>query len=305
MKIKGLSAIFWVLALGLSPSCSKNSETEVNKRTPREAEGANADPNRDNSGNGFGSGDAMGDVTFGALSLQLAKNSENLGADFVSNVVIVNKTKEDQTVIFGKGGRSWVYGAPDKAPQQLEPSVVVAEGSQLLTLPDGEFWVVRPEELGRRKAGSVDQGSITIERFSLATVQGNKEKIKVLFAGATDIILHLETHLAVLSVKEGQAILNQFEIAKLPVNPGASIKAAGRGANGSFWFASGDQVALVEPKAEVFSWKKIKIPLAGYEDYLQFAAWPDLAAKMVMGDAVLLQGDKFWSVSGAPIAAAP
>jgi hypothetical protein len=136
-------------------------------------------------------------------------------------------------------------------------------------------------------------------------LQGNKDKMKVLFAAATDIILHLETHLAILSVKEGQAVLNQFDISKLPISLGGAIRAAGRGAGGSFWFANGDQIAVVEPKAEVFSWKKVKAPLMGYEDYVQLALWPDIGTKMASGDVVLLHGDKFWSVSGAPIAPAP
>ncbi len=298
--MKKSGTLLWACWLTLSFGCARVTEKDVNRRNAQGAE-----PSRSGQGTN-GSGDATVQADLSPLVLQLAKNSELAPADFFKNISGISKIKEDQIILFGKNGKSWVYGStPDQPPKVLEPSVVGGEGAQLFTLPESEFWLVKADEVGRRKAGSVEQGSITIERFSTAALQGNREKMRVLYAGVNDLILDLETSIAILSIREGQALLNQFDTSKLPVDLGGSIRAAGRGQNDSFWFAAGDQIAIVESKSEVFSWKKSKIPMPGFEDYTHLALWIDPAAKQVLGDSLMLQGEKIWSVSGAPLAAAP
>ena len=286
----------FLLLLVFSWSCSKGVQ-DFSVRNQGTRAPVTADP-ADGS-----SDDGKPIRTVKAPILQIAKNTEHLTSEFLDNVSLVSKISPDQIMIFGKNGRSWIYGKDELVPQVLEATVFKPDGSQLFTLPEGDFWVVSSTEIGRKKSGSVEQGRVTIERFDIGTLEGVKANIKVLYVSPLEIILHLETHLALLSIQDGKLSSNQVVINKFPFPLGGPIQAAGRAINGSFWIAYRDFLALLEPKEAVFSWSKVRIQMGQHLDYTQLGLWLDQTNNDLVGDVLALQEGKFWSVSGAPIVA--
>lgn len=230
-----------------------------------------------------------------------AKNNAGLTAEFKANISLVNKVSATQIVLFGKDGKSWLYNpAADAPPTQMDPAIVQPEGYSLFTLPDGKFWLVGPQTLGRRKAGEAAGGSVPVENFNTSTIKGDWTKIRVLYVAVDTIILHLDTNIAVLAIRNGTPSVSQFS-PTLPVPLEGGIVAAGETEAGGYWFASKETAALLEMAGLSLSWSRAKVPLTGHEDYTQIAMRIDSSKKEVTGDVLLFQADKYWSVTGAAI----
>lgn len=230
-----------------------------------------------------------------------AKNSEALNAEFRANILLASKISDAQLVIFGKDGRSWLYNPSESsAPTMLGASISKPNGSSLFTLPEGKFWLIGDHAVSRRKLTDAAPGVIPVENFDTSSIQGDWSKLKVLFVSNDQIILHLDTMIAILQIKDGKPILSQFS-SKIPVDLEGDIRAAGETVDGGYWFAHNDTFAILSFKASKLAWTKLKIKLTAYEDYSVFAMRLDLAKKELAGDALLVQADKIWSISGAAI----
>lgn len=276
-----------VLLAAIGVGCAKQDES-VNRR--RFAPSEDATLATDNEGGS----DAELETVYATPNFVESKHTSLLDPIFMSNIQLASKTKADEIILFGKDGNSWVYKPGGEGQiTAISPAVVNPEGSTLYSLNDQQFWIVSPEEIGKRKTGAAsDQGAVTIERFGTDAFPGNKDKIAVLFAGPTEIILHLETYLVILTTESGKPSFNQFALASLPVDLGGQVLAAGRSGSKGFWLANKDTFALLEPRGTGFSWTKVHLPLSGLEDYRMFAAWLDTEAKAAQGSALILHGEK-------------
>lgn len=238
---------------------------------------------------------------FSGPTLVEAKNTAAVSPEFKANVLLASKISAEQIMIFGKDGKSWLYNpTADAAPTQLEPPIVKLSGTSLLTLPDGKFWVVGDKTIGRRKAGDGTGGSVPVENFNTTTIKGDWAKTRVLYAAPDTLILQLDTSVAILAVRNGTPSLSQFS-STLPVALEGGIVAAGETVGGGYWFASKETVAVLEMSGLSLAWSRAKVPFTGHEDYGQIAMRIDSGKKVVDGDILLFQGDKYWSVTGAAI----
>jgi hypothetical protein len=182
----------------------------------------------------------------------------------------------------------------------MDPAIVQPQGYSLFTLPDGKFWLTGPQTLGRRKAGEAVVGSVPVENFNTASIKGDWTRVRILYASVDTIILQLDTNIAVLAIRNGTPSVSQFS-STLPVPLDGTIVAAGETETGGYWFAGRESVALLEMSGLSLTWSRAKVPLTGHEDYSQVAMRVDSVKKEVTGDILLFQGDRYWSVSGAPI----
>lgn len=239
-----------------------------------------------------------------AISLLEARNAEAIGAEFVDNIQLVSKISEDQIIILGKDGRSWIYNPGDDAAPELIEAVTTPPSGQLYTLPEGQFWIVSNDSIGRRKNSSSEEeaGTVKAQSFSTSVLPGDKSKLRVLFAGPKDLILHLGTHIVVLSVQNDQIVNNPFALESMLPKLDGEIVAAGKADNGALWFAAGEKLILAEPKSLSYKWTGYHLPLEGHAGYQQLAMWLDLSGKGPKGDALVLDAGKIWSISGAPVA---
>jgi hypothetical protein len=252
-----------------------------------------------------GDGDIQTDpgksTDFVAPALTEAKNNAALSAEFKANISLVSKVSATEIVLFGKDGKSWLYNpAADAPPTQMDAVIVQPVNYSLYTLPDGKFWLVGPQALGRRKASEAAGASVPVENFNTSTIKGDWTKARVLYAAVDTIILHLDTNIAVLAIRNGSPSVSQFS-STLPVALEGGIVAAGETEAGGYWFAGKETVALLEMSGLSLSWSRAKVPLQNHVDYSQIAMRIDSTKKEITGDALLFQGDKYWSVSGAAI----
>lgn len=291
MKTPIIVKIYLALSLsGLGLSCAQPEEN-VNRRRFAPVEGvteADFQP--------APAVEAPKELVYAALELTETKLPELIDPIFFSNIQLVSKTLEDEIVIFGKDGNSWVYKPGTEAELNLiPPAVVNPQGSTLYTLPSGQFWIVSPEEVGKRKdAVGTDQGAVVIERFGTDVFSGNKSKISVLFATASSIVLHLETHIVILTSENNKPSFNQFALNSLPVSLGGPIIAAGQAKNKAFWLASKDAMALLEPRGSGYSWSKVRLPLPGEGEFKSLALWLDQDVKAAKGSAMLQRAETLW-----------
>lgn len=241
--------------------------------------------------------------TLTALELLEPKNSEQVSAEFYSNIQIVSKIAEDKIIMVGKDGRSWIYRTGDDASLEALEPVTTPPSGQLYTMPDGKFWIVSPDAIGRRKVDdqTTDPTTVRAQSFPTSVLPGDKTKLRVLYAGPEDLILHLDTHVVVLSVQGTQIVNNPFSVAAMSPKLDAPITAAGKGANGAFWFAAGEKVVLAEPKGVNYLWTGYHLPTKGHADYSSLALWLDQSKLSAMGDVLMMQDGKFWSLSGSPV----
>jgi hypothetical protein len=255
----------------------------------------------DNSGDGDIQTGSEKPNDFTGPTLVEAKNNEAATPEFKANIGLVNKVSATQIVLFGKDGKSWLYNpAADTPPTQMDPAIVQPAGYSLYTLPDGKFWLVGPQTLGRRKAGEAAGGSVPVENFNTSTIKGDWAKVRVLYAAVDTIILHLDSNIAILAIRNGTPSVSQFSSA-LPAPLEGGIVAAGETEAGGYWFAGKETVALLEMSGLSLAWSRAKVPLTGHEDYAQLAMRIDSVKKEVSGDVLVFQGDKYWSVTGAAI----
>jgi hypothetical protein len=250
---------------------------------------------------GDGKADSGKSSDYVSPTLTEAKNNAGLTPEFKANINLVNKVSATQIVLFGKDGKSWLYspaaGAP---PTQMDAAIVQPSGYSLYTLPDGKFWLVGPQSLGRRKAGEAAGGTVSVENFNTSSIKGDWTKARVLYAAVDIIIIHLDTNIAILAIRNGTPSVSQFSSA-LPVTLEGGIVAAGETESGGYWFSGKETVAQLEMSGLSLTWSRAKVPLTGHEDYLQIAMRVDSEKKELSGDVLVFQGDKYWSVSGAAI----
>lgn len=298
MKSWGLKSGSIALSLVTAIACSKSEET-LNKRQTKlgdvldkRAEG-DAKPA---TGEGDGSAaeeKGLASVEFEALSLAAAKGLDSIPTDDVAGAELIEKLSENQLMIFGKDGKSYVYTIGSKdAPAEIEAVVQAPEGAKLYSLPDEQFWFVGSDQLGRRKAAdpnAVNANAITVEQFSTSSLKGDVTKIKVLFASASEIILHLDTHIAILGIKDGKSLLNQFALEGLPVNLKGAVQ-AGQTTNGGYWFYANNKFSLLQPneKGTGLLWSDGKLSLP--EGSSQVAMILDTGAKKSVGGSYVLAG---------------
>lgn len=274
-----------------SETVSRRGEAAALKAVPAEPEPSDGDIQTDSGKS----------TDFVGPTLTESKNNAALTKEFKDNINLVSKVSATAIVLFGKDGKSWLYNpAADTPPTQMDPAIVQPQGYSLFTLPDGKFWLTGPQTLGRRKAGEAVGASVPVENFNTASIKGDWAKVRILYASVDTIILHLDTNIAVLAIRNGTPSVSQFS-STLPVPLDGAIVAAGETETGGYWFAGKESVALLEMSGLSLAWSRAKVPLTGHEDYSQMAMRIDSAKKEVTGDVLLFQGDKYWSVSGAPI----
>lgn len=281
--------------LSLAFGCSSESVSRRGEAAAARAVAAEPKP---------GDGDIQTDpgksTDFVAPPLTEAKNNAALSAEFKANIGLVSKVSATEIVLFGKDGKSWLYNpAADAPPTQLDAVIVQPVNYSLYTLPDGKFWLVGPQALGRRKAGEAG-ASVPVENFNTSTIKGDWAKARVLYAAVDTIILQLDTNVAILAIRNGSPSVSQFS-STLPVPLEGGIVAAGETEAGGYWFAGKETVALLEMSGLSLAWSRAKVPLQDRADYSQIAMRIDSTKKEVTGDALLFQGDRYWSVSGAAI----
>jgi hypothetical protein len=282
--------------LSLAFACS---EEAVNRRG--EVAASMVAPSKSETNDGDVQTDPGKSADFVGPALTEAKNNADLTPEFKANINLVNKVSATQIVLFGKDGKSWLYNpAADTPPTQMDPAIVQPAGYSLFTLPDGKFWLVGPQTLGRRKAGEPTGGSVPVENFNTSTIKGDWAKVRILYAAVDTIILHLDTNIAILAIRNGTPSVSQFSSA-LPVQLEGGIVAAGETESGGYWFSGKETIALLEMSGLSLAWSRAKVPLTGHEDYAQIAMRIDSAKKEVTGDVLVFQGDKYWSVTGAAI----
>ncbi len=282
--------------LSLTFGCSEESVNRRGEVAASISVPATSDPN-----NGDVKTEPGKSTDFVGPTLTEAKNNAGLTPEFKANILLVNKVSATQIVLFGKDGKSWLYNpAADTPPTQMEPAIVQPSGYSLFTLPDGKFWLVGPQTLGRRKAGEGAGGAVPVENFNTSTIKGDWTKVRVLYAAVDTIILHLDTNVAILAIRNGTPSVSQFSSA-LPVQLEGGIASAGETEGGGYWFSGKDTIALLEMSGASLAWSRAKVPLTGHEDYTQIGMRIDSGKKEVTGDVLVFQGDKYWSVSGAAI----
>ncbi len=295
IKISSKVYLTSFLGLGLGAvACSKSDET-INHRGKSLAIRVNNEANDLKVG-------VIGEGSGTLTTLELQETKSEISADFFANIALASKISEDEIIVMGKDGKSWVYkSSEDSAPELLEP-VTTPPSGMLYTLPSGNFWIVSAESIGRRKP-STDAAVVKALSFSTSVLPGNKEKMRVLYAGPTDLILHLDTDLVILTVSPDQQILNNaISLASITPKLDGPIVSAGKGSNGSFWFAAGEKLIISEPRGVTFSYTGYHMPTNGHADYKSLAMWLDTSKKGALGDVLMLQADKIWSITGAPVA---
>lgn len=231
-----------------------------------------------------------------------------------ADVILVNKISANELMIFGKDGKSWHYKPAAAAGEQLkaiDPIVVNPMGSTLYSLPDGQFWFVSADKLGRHKAQAPGdmmgaEKTVTVEQFSTATFLGDKSKIKVLFAVADEIILHLDNHIAIVTIlpAPAPAQIKQLPIEKLPVDLKGEIQ-AGRSADG-YWFRSAAGLFFLSKtvKTDVSPWSKSVLAVEPAA-ISSLAMWPDPVNAKFVGASVVLSAGTLVSDSATQAPAAP
>jgi hypothetical protein len=282
--------------LSLTFACS---EETVNRRG--EVAASISLPASPDQSDGDVKSDAGKSTDYVGPTLTEAKNNAALTPEFKANINLVNKVSATQIVLFGKDGKSWLYNpAADAPPTQMDAAIVQPSGYSLYTLPDGKFWLAGPQTLGRRKAGDAVGGTVPVENFNTSSIKGDWTKARVLYAAVDTIIIHLDTNIAILTIRNGTPSVSQFS-STLPVPLEGGIIAAGETESGGYWFSGKETVALLEMSGLSLAWSRAKVPLTGHEDYTQIAMRVDSAKKEVSGDVLVFQGDKYWSVTGAAI----
>ena len=246
-------------------------------------------------------------IEISGFGLFEAKNGEALDQGFVPNVALISKISASQIVIFGKDGKSWQYSSKaEAAPTAVASTVAVGPGSNLYSLPDNEFWIVSPSEVGRRKPNQVNTGAnVTVERFSTSTLEGDKASLKVLFVSKDVLMLSVPTHVAIYDLREGKQSLVQIELEKAPGKlKGAVVTGAGMVEGGGFWLATPDDLYVLNPRvgSSEFNWKIASLSGKSLSAVKSMGLWLDPSHKVPLGDVLVLRDNKFYSISGAPIA---
>ncbi len=225
-----------------------------------------------------------------ALKLSAAKDLESIRTD---DVILISKTSPKDFVIFGKDGKSWSYNPAASVStdilKPIEAVVVAPEGSTLFSLPNQQFWFVSPDKLGRHKppadGAAVDEKSITVEQFPTSTFKGDLSKIKVLYVSLEEVIFHLDSYIAIISVKTSPAQIKQLPIANLPVDLSGTIQ-AGR-TNSGYWFKTKNAVyflAATETEG-VSPWTKSSFSVEP-GDLLGYGMWPDATGTKYEGTSL-------------------
>ncbi len=295
-----MKSLLMVAPLLLASACNDSGQA-VNRRGEVAAGISSVIPEEASNSDGDIQNKTADSTDYAAPKLVEAKNTAALSAEFKANIGLVSKVAATQIILFGKDGKSWQYNpADDTPPKVLDAVIVKPQGYNLYTLPDGKFWLVGPQTLGRRKAGDAAGGAVPVENFDTSTIKGDWSKVRVLYTAVDTIILQLDTNIAILTIRSGTPSLSQFS-STLPVALEGGIVAAGETEAGGYWFASKEVVALLETQGLKMAWARAKIPLTGHEDYSQVAMRIDSSKKEAVGDILMLQGDQFWSVTGAAI----
>lgn len=301
MKSWGLKSGAIALSMASAIACSKSEETLDKRQTKL---GAVLDQRADNSDQkpaegGGGEGNAepkpaeLPSVEFEAISLSAAKGLESIPAEELTATDLIEKVSETELVIFGKDGKSYVHTIGSKdAPVELEAAIQVPEGARLYSLPGGQFWFVGADQLGRRKdvpADAANGDAINVEQFSTSSFEGDVKKLKVLYVSASEIIVHLDTHIAILAVKDGKSLLNQFPIEGLPVDLKGTIQ-AGKTVNDGYWFVANSKLSLLLPNEQgtglVWSNGQLALP----EGATQIAMILDAGSKKALGGTYVFAG---------------
>ncbi|RZA25304.1 MAG: hypothetical protein EOP10_07245 [Proteobacteria bacterium] len=329
MKTWSIKAASIILSVSSAIACSSAEQT-VNKRQDKDKQAALASFNEKILAEKKASGDATPDdqkpvedpkddvivveIPVGEAKVPSIKLSADAALASVKpvDVLLANKISAFDFVLFGKDGKSWSYSPAAAAGAQLKaitPIVVNPPGSVLYSLPDNQFWFVAPDKLGRHKAkvdGTMDDAkSVKVEQFSTATFLGDKTKIKVLYASVDEIILHLDTHIAIVSVLPSPqpAQIKQLPIEKLPVDLKGELS-AGR-SQGGYWFRSAAGLFFLSKtdKADVNPWSKNAFALEP-ANLSALALWPDEAGLKYVGASLGVSAGAFFTDVVAPIAPA-
>lgn len=315
VKNWSLKAALTILSVSSVVACS--AETEINKRGERGIElqsynnglikkaadakaavgSGNVDPNTGAPGTGTGPVTSpIGSVEIPEIKMPgLKLATDAVLADIESEVILVSKVNATDFMIFGAEGKAWLYKpslAADDRLKVVKREVVNLVGSTLYTLPDNEFWYVSESKLSRLKEVS-DSGKVISEDYSTGALKGDKTKMKVLYVSKEEIILHLDTHISILTVLPGiPAKHKQIEIAKIPVDLKGEIH-AGR-STGGYWFKSAAGLTFLSSAVTDAPWSKSAFAIDP-ADMSSIAMIPDEANLNFIGESLGLSAAGLFS----------
>ncbi len=296
MKSLGIMNAALVLSILGSAACSSGEQTLDKRQSKSGLAAANIAAAAAASQQKTGNGDAQADTSKSAASNELQSlsfpaiklaSSAGAGAAFS----LINKISATDFVLH-TGKASMVYHAGDALAdvKALEPQVVVPTGSTLYSLPDNEFWLVSADSLYRRKAvdaaTAADSKTVPVEQFATSLLPGDTKKLKVLYAAKDELIVSLDTFVAILAIKDGKPYLNSIELAKLSFDLKGDLQ-AGRLENGGYWFRSASGLYLLMPPeaGKDFVWKKADLSFDPAVSG-QLAMWLDSDALKASGNVI-------------------
>jgi hypothetical protein len=309
-----LSATAIFLLAWVSLGCAPTKKVVIDKREQNSfVDNNDTNPDEDPAGGADGEVAGPGDdntvvddtvLNFSGLAFQLAARSDQLDQAYRDNLLMASKVAEGTNILFGKDGTSWIYGQEGSdQPEEVLPAIAPPEERQLLTMDQGDFWIVGPERVSKRKMGpDMAENQIVLHNFDLTKLSGDASQLRILGATHTTLILSLGTHLAIFTVWDGLTSAYELE-AKLPAGIEGDVIAAGDTTDGGFWLATADRFALLKQVELQWHWNIADIPM-DLADYTSLALRIDVEGQRPVGDSVAVKEDVY-SVSGAPIAAAP
>lgn len=159
----------------------------------------------------------------------------------------------DQTMLlFGSTGRSLSWSGDSK--NMLEPVISVTDDQAMYTLGENDFWMLEKQKLTRPKSVSSDGSQITLHTFDIALLAGDHSNIKVLGISEETIILDLVSHIAILSVKDGQPLAYELE-KSLPDGVSGAVISAGKINDQAYWLLTSDNfLCVLKYQNETWNW---------------------------------------------------
>lgn len=289
----------------LLSACSGSQEELIDKRSGQNAlsDLGSGNQNSDAIGTSPDSSTVVDEdiLNFSGISFQLAPGHEALSPEFLDNIALVSMVAEDTIILFGKDGSSWHYGREaDQPPTLILPLIAAPEGRQLLTMDSDDFWMIGGERVSKRKQDpELPANQVVLHNFDLSKLSGQLDKLRILGASHTSLILHMGTHIAIFSVIDGETAAYEFS-SVLPGNIEGEVLAAGDTTDGGYWLATADRFALLRYADLKWHWKIASIPL-NLDSFSSLAARIDVEGQRLSGDSLAVNG-QIYSTSNAPIA---
>lgn len=284
------------------------ADAEANAGAPN----SDADANPENPTDGSDGGDNSGVqptviddqiLNFSGINFRPAAGNDLITEEQRANFLAVSKVDAQTSVIFGRDGNSWSYGPESTAPTLIRPPISKPDDATLLSLPDGDLWMISPNRVSKRKIDpELPPTQVVLHNFDLTKLSGDVSQIRVLGATRQSLLLFMGTHIALFEVIDGVTAAYEF-LAQIPGAEGEGIVAAGQLEGGGYWLATDqEKFALLRLIDNVWRWNLANVAIGSLEGFNSLGAWVDPAAQGFVGDIVALSAGQVFSVSGAPIA---